>query len=68
MRAVCYAGVQEFEMDREIKLELERQTNERVALVRRELAWESEKHRLALEKLRKRSVRVCVCVGVCVYV
>ena len=41
-------------MDREIKLELERQTTERVALVRKELAWESEKQRLALEKLRKR--------------
>ncbi|XP_076438307.1 cilia- and flagella-associated protein 44-like isoform X2 [Babylonia areolata] len=51
----------EFEMDREIKLELERQTMERVSLVRRELAWESEKQRIALEKLRKRFKDVVEC-------
>ncbi|KAK7499820.1 hypothetical protein BaRGS_00008911 [Batillaria attramentaria] len=51
----------EFEMDREIKMELERQTKERVTLVRRELAWESEKQRLALEKLRKRFKDVVEC-------
>nr|KAG5708675.1 hypothetical protein BaRGS_034892 [Batillaria attramentaria] len=52
---------EEFEMDREIKMELERQTKERVTLVRRELAWESEKQRLALEKLRKRFKDVVEC-------
>jgi hypothetical protein len=41
-------------MDREIKLELERQTEERVTLMKKEMAWDSEKQRLALEKLRKR--------------
>lgn len=43
-------------MDREIKVELERQISDRVSLVRKEMAWESEKQRLALEKLRKRQV------------
>ncbi|KAK7105366.1 cilia- and flagella-associated protein 44-like [Littorina saxatilis] len=51
----------EFEMDREIKLELEKQTHDRVLLVRKELAWESEKQRLALEKLRKRFKDVVEC-------
>ena len=41
-------------MDREIKLELHRQTQEKIDLVRKELAWESEKYRIALEKLQKR--------------
>lgn len=41
-------------MDREIKEELERHKREKIDLVRRELAWESEKQRIALEKLRKR--------------
>ena len=41
-------------MDREIKRELERQKCERIDIVRKEKAWESEKHRLALDKLRKR--------------
>ncbi|XP_046572732.1 cilia- and flagella-associated protein 44-like isoform X2 [Haliotis rubra] len=51
----------EFEMDREIKSELERHTNEKIEVVRRELAWESEKHRIALEKLRKRFKDVVEC-------
>ncbi|KAL8598401.1 hypothetical protein ACOMHN_032678 [Nucella lapillus] len=51
----------EFEMDREIKLELERQTLEREGMVRKELAWESEKQRIALEKLRKRFKDVVEC-------
>lgn len=41
-------------MDREIKEELERHKAEKIELVRKELAWESEKQRIALEKLRKR--------------
>ncbi|XP_048254045.1 cilia- and flagella-associated protein 44-like isoform X2 [Haliotis rufescens] len=54
-------GKGEFEMDREIKSELEKQTNEKIEVVRRELAWESEKHRIALEKLRKRFKDVVEC-------
>ncbi|XP_069115004.1 cilia- and flagella-associated protein 44-like isoform X2 [Argopecten irradians] len=51
----------EFEMDREIKLELQRQKAERIAVVRKEKAWESEKHRIALEKIRKRFKDVVEC-------
>ncbi|KAH9503836.1 Cilia- and flagella-associated protein 44 [Bulinus truncatus] len=47
-------GRMEFEMDREIKQELERQTQEKIEIVRKELAWESEKLRISLDKLRKR--------------
>ena len=43
-------------MDREIKEELQSQRDERIEIVRKELAWESEKQRIALEKLRKRFV------------
>lgn len=46
--------MKEFEMDREIKQELEKQTQEKIEMVKKELAWESEKLRLSLEKLRKR--------------
>ena len=41
-------------MDREIKEELEKHKQEKIDLVKKELAWESEKQRIALEKLRKR--------------
>ncbi|XP_053372820.1 cilia- and flagella-associated protein 44-like [Mercenaria mercenaria] len=51
----------EFEMDREIKLELERHKREKIEVVRKELAWESEKQRIALEKLRKRFKDVVEC-------
>ncbi|XP_060071995.1 cilia- and flagella-associated protein 44-like [Ylistrum balloti] len=51
----------EFEMDREIKLELQRQKAERIQVVRKENAWESEKHRIALEKIRKRFKDVVEC-------
>ncbi|XP_060551905.1 LOW QUALITY PROTEIN: cilia- and flagella-associated protein 44-like [Ruditapes philippinarum] len=51
----------EFEMDREIKLELERHKTEKIDVVRKELAWESEKQRIALEKLRKRFKDVVEC-------
>ncbi|XP_041471026.1 cilia- and flagella-associated protein 44-like [Lytechinus variegatus] len=44
----------EFEMDPGIRRELERQTAEKIDLVRKELAWEADKHRVGLEKLRKR--------------
>ncbi|CAG2237888.1 CFAP44 [Mytilus edulis] len=52
---------EEFEMDREIKEELQKQRDERIEIVRRELAWESEKQRIALEKLRKRYKDVVEC-------
>lgn len=45
---------QEFELDKDIKLELDKQKHDRIDIVRKELAWEAEKQRIALEKLRKR--------------
>ncbi|KAK3588814.1 hypothetical protein CHS0354_028462 [Potamilus streckersoni] len=51
----------EFELDKEIKEELRRQREEKIELVRKELAWESEKQRIALEKLRKRYKDVVEC-------
>ncbi|XP_033126041.1 cilia- and flagella-associated protein 44-like [Anneissia japonica] len=44
----------EFEMDPEIKKDMERQTAQRIELVRKELAWETEKHQISLDKLKKR--------------
>ena len=41
-------------MDPEIKEELERQTQDKIKQVKQEMAWEEEKHRIALEKLRAR--------------
>ncbi|XP_048773099.2 cilia- and flagella-associated protein 44-like isoform X2 [Ostrea edulis] len=52
---------EEFELDREIKLELDKQKTDRIDLVRKELAWEAEKQRIALEKLRKRYKDVVEC-------
>lgn len=46
--------LQEFELDKDIKLELDKQKHDRIDVVRKELAWEAEKQRIALEKLRKR--------------
>merc|ERR1712110_337852 len=51
----------EFEMDKQIKAELEQQTQEKKDLVKRELAWESEQLRVSLEKLRKRFKDVVEC-------
>jgi len=45
---------QEFEMDPEIKRQLQKKTQENIELVEREMAWEAEKHKIALEKLRAR--------------
>ena len=56
----CTIFCQEFEMDPGIRRELERQTKDRIELVKRELAWEAEKHRIALEKLEQRYVVVSV--------
>ena len=50
---VCVC-TQEFEMDPEIKRELEKQTLEKIEFVKKEMGWEEEKHRIALEKLRSR--------------
>ncbi|KAJ8316119.1 hypothetical protein KUTeg_006133 [Tegillarca granosa] len=52
---------EEFEMDREIKIELQQQRDDRIETVRKELAWEAEKQRIALEKLRKRFKDVVEC-------
>lgn len=50
--------LQEFELDKDIKLELDKQKHDRIDIVRKELAWEAEKQRIALEKLRKRYIRL----------
>ncbi|PKU36424.1 wd repeat-containing protein 52 [Limosa lapponica baueri] len=42
----------QYEMDHRIFEELERQTAQRIQLVRKELAWEHEKHLIGLQKLR----------------
>ena len=44
----------EFEMDPEIKKELSRQTQEKIDTVKKELAWDSEKQQIALDKLKMR--------------
>ncbi|XP_075762751.1 cilia- and flagella-associated protein 44 isoform X2 [Pelodiscus sinensis] len=45
---------EEFEMDHRICEEMDRQTAQRIQLVQKELAWDQEKHRIALQKLQKR--------------
>ncbi|XP_075448975.1 cilia- and flagella-associated protein 44 isoform X2 [Ascaphus truei] len=47
-------GRAEFEMDRRIREEMERQTSERIRTVLKELAWEQEKHKIGLQKLEDR--------------
>ncbi|XP_043929077.1 cilia- and flagella-associated protein 44 [Protopterus annectens] len=42
----------EFELDPRIRQETERQTAERVNLVRKELAWEQDKYKIGLQKLK----------------
>lgn len=44
----------EFEMDPEIKKELHKQTEEKINMVHKEMAWEEEKQRIALEKLHRK--------------
>ena len=41
-------------MDPEIKKELSRQTQEKIDTVKKELAWDSEKQQIALDKLKMR--------------
>uniref|UniRef100_A0A803J8E9 Cilia- and flagella-associated protein 44 n=1 Tax=Xenopus tropicalis TaxID=8364 RepID=A0A803J8E9_XENTR len=45
---------EEFEMDQRIREEMERQTSEKIRTALRELAWEQEKHSVALRKLQAR--------------
>ena len=44
---------EEFEVDPELRVLLEREAADKVEEARKELAWESEKKRIGLEKLRK---------------
>ena len=44
----------DFVMDPSMEKELEQQRKEKLRLVEREMAWESEKHAIALRKLQKR--------------
>ncbi|XP_006628047.3 cilia- and flagella-associated protein 44 isoform X2 [Lepisosteus oculatus] len=44
----------EFELDPRIREETERLTAQRIRAVRKELAWEEEKHRIGLQKLQER--------------
>lgn len=41
-----------FELDPKLRLELEKEAQEQISLVQKELAWISEKHAIALQKLR----------------
>ena len=41
-------------MDPEIKRQLALQTEEKIEQVKKEMAWEEEKHRIALHKLKVR--------------
>ena len=43
---------EEFVMDPDMEGNLKQQTQEKVELVHKELSWESEKHRIALNKLK----------------
>ncbi|KAF6034679.1 hypothetical protein EB796_007012 [Bugula neritina] len=51
----------EFEMDPEIKKELARQTQDKIDTVQKELAWESEKQQIALDKLKMRFKAMIEC-------
>ena len=44
----------EFVMDPYMETSLRQQAEERVELLRREMAWESKKHEIALKKLQER--------------
>ena len=41
-------------MDPEIKRQLDQHTQEKIETVKKEMAWEEEKHRIALHKLKMR--------------
>ena len=44
----------EFVMDPDMEKQMKGRAEEKVELVRRELAWETEKHKIALQKLQKK--------------
>ena len=44
----------EFVMDPDMEKNMKKQTEEKVELVHKEMSWESEKHRIALDKLKKK--------------
>ena len=48
-------------MDPEIKRELERQKDDKIELVEKEMAWEEEKFQIALDKLRTRFKDIVEC-------
>jgi len=54
----------EFELDSRLKQQFEKEAAERVQEVRNEMAWESEKQKIALEKLRKYFLRNVVCESI----
>ncbi len=47
-------GPEAFVLDPNMERSLKEQTEEKVELVHKEMSWESEKHRIALEKLQKK--------------
>lgn len=66
----CWLGIgfvcnfaQEFEMDPEIKQELARQTQHKIDTVKKELAWDSEKQQIALDKLKIRSAYYSISIS-----
>ncbi len=52
--ALLCLGQREFVMDPGMEADLRQRAEEKVALVRREMEWEGEKHQIALNKLKKR--------------
>ena len=44
----------EFVMDPDMEQQMKVQAEEKVKLVRKEMAWETEKHKIALEKLQNK--------------
>ena len=44
----------EFVMDPDMERQMKAQAEEKIKLVRREMAWETEKHSIALRKLQKK--------------
>ncbi|XP_028405556.1 cilia- and flagella-associated protein 44-like [Dendronephthya gigantea] len=58
---------QELEIDPEIRKQQEIETAEKIDLVRKELAWESEKYSIGLRKLRDRFQSMMECDRIIVY-
>lgn len=46
--------LQDFDLDSKIRAEIDRKTAHKIQRVEKELAWEKEKHQLALMKLKNR--------------